>query len=207
MNKDEILDSLKKKGFSEKIIDAVSKVKREEFVPDTFLTYAYEDIALPLDNGSTLSQPSTIAFMLSLLDLRFNHKILEIGSGSGYALALISEIIKNGKIYGLEINKRLAIKSKTLLSNDTNIEIINRSGWSGLPQFAPFDRILFSASAPNKAILYQIVDTQLADPGILVGPVEQSLYLIEKKAGVISEKEYPGFVFVPLKDTSDLETE
>ena len=126
--KEKLIDSLKKKGFSSLIINAFEKVTREEFLPDNVAAYAYDDIALPIEDGSTISQPSTIAFMLSLLDPKQNQKVLEIGSGSGYALALISEIIKNGKIYGLEINQRLAVKSKKTLSSNSLVEILNRSG-------------------------------------------------------------------------------
>jgi protein-L-isoaspartate(D-aspartate) O-methyltransferase len=176
-------------------MEAFQKVDREKFIPENLVAYSYEDIPLPIDEGSTISQPSTIAFMLDLLELKQGQKILEIGSGSGYVLALMSEIIKDGKIYGLEINKRLAVKSKKLLSKDSNIEVIHRSGFNGLPEFAPFDRILISASAselPNH--LYD----QLKEPGIIVTPVKQSIFLIKKQAGKITEREFPGFVFVPL---------
>jgi protein-L-isoaspartate(D-aspartate) O-methyltransferase len=195
MNKDAIISQLKKQGFSEKIIDAFSKVKRENFIPDRFAGYAYEDMALPIEEGTTISQPSTIAFMLNLLDLKQNQKILEIGSGTGYALALMSEIIKDGRIYGIELNKHLAVKSKKLLSNDSNIEVLSMNGFNGLPQFAPFDRILISATSSVKPThLY----SQLSDSGIIVFPVKQSIFQIKKENGKITEKEFPGFVFVPL---------
>ena len=137
--KDVLLEGLKKRGFDSKVIDAFSRVKRENFVPDRLIGYEYEDISLPLAEGSTISQPSTIAFMLNLLDLHQGQKVLEIGSGSGYTLALISEIIKNGKIYGLELNQRLAVKSRKVLENNSIVEIINRSGINGLPDFSPLD--------------------------------------------------------------------
>jgi len=197
MTKSELIKSLKKKGFPDKIISAFEKVKREKFVPENLQAYAYEDIALPIEDGSSISQPYTVAFMLDLLDLKQGQKILEIGSGSGYALALISEIIKSGKIYGIEINKRLAIKSKKALAKDSNIEIISRSGFSGLPQFAPYDRILISASAPQ---IPRNLYSQLKDPGIIVAAVKQSIYKITKQNGNIEEKEFPGFAFVPLQN-------
>jgi len=189
MDKSELLENLKRKGFPEKIVSAFAKVRREDFVPEKYAVYAYEDIALPLQDGSTISQPYTLALMLNLLDLKQGQKVLEIGSGSGFALAMISEIIKDGKIYGIELIKSLAIKSKQILTRDTNIEIINRSG------FSPFDRILISASAPE--IPKHLYD-QLKDPGIMVAAVKQSIYQIKKENGEITEKEYPGFVFVPL---------
>ena len=135
--KNAMLIDLKNQGIADEIIKAFAKIPREKFVPEHLEHYAYEDIALRLEDGSSLSQPSTIAFILQLLDLKQNQKILEIGSGSGYLLALISEIIKTGKIYGLEINPRLAIKSKERLKNDSNIEIYSRSGLDGFKEQAP----------------------------------------------------------------------
>ena len=203
MTKEDLTENLKKKGFPEEIINAFSRVKREEFVPEKFVGYAYEDIALPAADGSTISQPSTVAFMLGLLEPKQGQKILEIGSGSGYVLALISEIIKAGKIYGVERLKDLAIRSKKVLSRDTNIEIIIRSGFNGLPEFAPFDRILISAAAEK---VPRRLYSQLKDPGIMVVAVKQSIYQIRKEHGTITEKEFPGFAFVPLvKDSGDKE--
>lgn len=197
MIKDNLLSGLKQKGFSEEIINAFAKVRREDFVPENLAPYSYEDIPLPIEVGSTISQPSTVAFMLNLLELKQGQKILEIGSGSGYTLALMSEIIKDGKIYGIELLERLAIKSKNLLAKDSNIEVINRSGLQGLPEFAPYDRILVSASCPNKDSLAPFLE-QLKDLGILVAAVHQSIFQIKKENSVLTEKEFPGFVFVPL---------
>lgn len=200
MEKEILIENLKKQGYSDAIILAFDKVKREEFVPQFLIGYSYDDIALPIEEGSTISQPSTIAFILNLLDLHQNQKIMEIGSGSGYVLALISEIIKNGKVCGLEINQKLAIKSKSILSKNSNIDIITKSGEQGLPDLAPFDRILISASAPDMRIPYNLLD-QLADPGIMVVPVKQSIFQIKKENGKITKKEFPGFLFVPIQSS------
>ena len=195
-DKEKLLTKLKDIGFSDEIVKTFARVKREFFVPDQLATYAYEDLALPLDDGSTLSQPSTTAFMLSLLEPEQNNKILEIGSGSGYVLSLISEMIKSGKVYGIEINPRLAIKSKKTLERDSNIEIINRSGLNGLPEQEPFDRILVSASFEDKSIPLKLLE-QLKDPGILVCPVKNSILQIKKSNSITTEKSYPGYAFVP----------
>jgi protein-L-isoaspartate(D-aspartate) O-methyltransferase len=198
MDKGALLNSLKKQGFSDEIISAFEKVKRETFVPNNLIGYSYDDVSLPVEQGSTLSQPSTIALMLKLLEPKQNQKILEIGSGSGYVLALISEIIKNGEIYGIEINKNLAIKSKSLLSNNSNIDIFSKSGEIGLSDFAPYDRIIVSASCPDMRIPFNLLE-QLSDNGILVVPVKQSLFQIKKLDGKTEIKEFPGFSFVDLK--------
>ena len=197
MDKQQLLESLKSEGFPNEIVTAFAKVKREDFIPEQYQYLAYEDMALPLENGATISQPYTIAFMLNLLELQpnKNQKILEIGSGSGYVLALISEIIKKGKIYGIEIISSLANKSKKLLKRDKKITILNKDGSNGLPEKAPFDRILISASANEiPSHLYQ----QLKNNGILVAPVRDSIFQIRKKNKKIEIKEFPGFVFVPL---------
>jgi len=195
MDNSRLIELLRVKGFPEQIINAFAKVKRENFVPENLVAYSYEDMALPLEDGSTISQPSTIAFMLSLLELKQGQKILEIGSGSGYVLALISEIIKEGKIYGVEIIQRLAIKSKNLLQKDSNIEILNKDASKGLPEFAPYDRILISASCPE--IPYFLIN-QLKPNGIIVAAVKQSIVQIKREGNNFTVKEFPGFSFVPL---------
>lgn len=133
--------------------------------------------------------------MLDLLNLKDSQKILEVGSGSSYVLALINQISKDSKIYGLEIVQNLANSSKERLSKNTNIKITQADGNLGLKQNAPFDRILVSASAreiPQKLI------RQLADNGIMVCVIRNSIFKIRKEKGQIKQEEFPGFVFVPL---------
>jgi protein-L-isoaspartate(D-aspartate) O-methyltransferase len=195
VNKDELIASLRKKGFSESIVKAFEKVKREDFVPEHLIGYAYEDMALPVMDGSTLSQPSTVAFMLDLLDVKEGQKIVEIGSGSGYVLALLAEMNQSGKIYGVEILKDLAVKSMKYLESRKNVEVVIRNGSNGLPELAPYDRIIISASCPE---VPRHLLSQLNDNGVLVAAVKQSIFQIKKSSEGITEKEYPGFVFVPL---------
>jgi len=198
MNKTKLLSSLKSHGFSEKIITAFKKVKREDFVPEEYKKYSYDDNPLPIGQSQTISQPYTIAFMLDLLELKkdSNHKVLEIGSGSGYVLALLSEITK-GKIFGVEIVKSLADKSKNTLENNKNITIINKSGFHGFPSRAPYDRILISAACPE--IPTHLI-SQLKNNGIIVASVNWSIIKMVKRKDKIKTQEFPGFVFVPLVD-------
>ncbi len=194
MDKVDLIKSLKANRFSEKIIDAFEKIDRKAFIPKETRAEAYEDIPLPIGHGQTISQPYTIAFMLTHLDIKDNQKILEIGSGSGYVLALLSVLNPNGKIFGIERIKKLADKSKKLLRYKKNISIINADGSKGLDNEAPFDRILVSASAdkiPNEII------SQLKVNGILVIPVKNSIFKLTKNHENKIE-EFPGFVFVPL---------
>ncbi len=195
MDKTRLLEKLKMQGNDEKTILAFEKVRRENFVPQHLSSFSYEDVPLPNVDGSSIPQPSTVAFMLKLLDLKKGQKILEIGSGSGYVLSLISEIVDEGNIYGLEIHRNLAIKSKKLLIKDDNVDVFIRNGFLGLEELAPFDRILVSASAqeiPNHLI------HQLKENGILVCPVKQSIFRIKKGSKGIEEEEHPGFGFVRL---------
>ena len=201
MNKQELLNSLAEKGFSKKIIDAFSRVKREDFTPKNVRSMAYEDTALPIGKGQTISQPYTIAVMLSLMGLGKGQKVLEIGSGCGYVLALLSEIVgKNGKAYGIEVVKELAIKSKENLGGYRNITVYNRNGSEGLPEKAPFDSIIISAAIRD---IPEKIMGQLKNNGIVVAPkgsrFEQEIVAIQRKS--VSEfeikKRIPGFVFVP----------
>ena len=189
------LISYLRKNFPNYIVHAFSKVKREKFTPKEFKKFAYLNRPIPITVGSTISQPYTIAFMLNLLELKKGQRILEIGSGSGYVLALLAEITK-GKIFGVEIIKELAEKSRKVLKSYNNITLINKSGKNGLIEHALYDRILLSATAqavPNNLI------TQLKKEGILVAPVKNSIVKIKKSKNKITTKEFPGFAFVPLQ--------
>ena len=202
MNKKQFLiQSLKGQGFSKTILDAFSKVKREDFILKDMKKLAYEDIALSIGKGQTISQPYTIATMFSLLELKKGQKVLEIGSGCGYASALISKIVgAKGNIFGIERIEELVKKSKLNLKGYKNIEIYNQNGFHGLKEKSPFDRILISAGyleIPKPLI------NQLKDKGLIVAPIgnryEQSLIVYEKIKGKLKiKKEIPGFVFVPL---------
>ena len=202
MKKEELIDSLKLKGFSNQILNAFSKIARENFVPEELKNQSYEDTALPIGNGQTISQPYTIAVMISLLEVKPEQKILEVGSGCGYVLALLSELVgKNGKVFGIELIKELAESSKQNLKDYSNIKIYNKNGAEGLKEKAPFHRILISAACekiPKKLLL------QLKEGGILVAPVgehEQSLVAVQRiKNKLIIKEKIPGFVFVKFID-------
>src|SRR3989338_4865976 len=116
MIKSQLISSLKSEKFPDKIVCAFVKVPRENFITENLKPFAYEDTALPLEKGATISQPYTIAFMLKLLKLKPKQKVLEIGSGCGYVLALLEEITL-GEIYGVEIIKSLAEKSRQNLKS------------------------------------------------------------------------------------------
>ena len=194
--KSELLTYLEKQGFSNKIIKAFSKVKREKFIPKNQKQYAYENRPLPLGySGATISQPYVIAFMLKLLELTDNQKILEIGSGSGYVLALINKISKKSRIYGVERIEELVEKSSKVLKNKRNITVICGDGSKGLKKYAPYDRILISARA-EKIPTY--LSSQLKYNGIIVCPVIGPIVQIKRKGLKLKTKAFGDFIFVPL---------
>ena len=201
MDKLRLLQSLKKKNFPEEVLEAFSEVKREDFMSKDLTEKAYEDTALPIWYRQTISQPYTIALMLSELKLKKGQKILEIGSGSGYVLALMSELVgKSGKAYGIEIIPELVKMSKKNLRNYKNVLVYNRNGSEGFPEKAPFDRILLSAAC---RVIPESLMAQLKVGGILVAPkgsrFEQEIIVIKRRSKNEFEllKKLPGFVFVP----------
>ncbi len=201
MDKSSLLQSLRKKNFPEKIINAFAEVPRENFISQSMKNLAYEDTPLPIGNNQTISQPYTIAVMLDLLELEKEQNILEVGSGSGYVLTLISKITgEKGKVYGIEIIPELVEKSKSSTRNYKNVEIYNRDGNLGLKEKSPFQRILISAR--TEKIPEELIK-QLKENGIIVAPIgnsySQDLISYKKIKGKLKiQKRIPGFVFVPL---------
>ncbi len=190
---------------SAEVKNAFLEVKRENFVPEKFRRYAYEDEALPLRQGQTISQPSTIAIMLELLGVSKGMAVLEVGSGFGYVIALLSKIAGGeGKIFGVETLRELAEQCKKNLEKEEikNAEILNADGYEGWPEKAPFDRILVSCACPF--IPKKLFD-QLNEGGRIVAPVgdegTQMLEIMIKREGKPFKKTYyeSTFVFVPMK--------
>lgn len=181
------------------LIDAFKKIKREYFVLDE--NEAYEDRALPILNQQTISQPSTIMIMLQALELKEDDKILEVGTGSGYNLALMCKIVKK-TVYSLEIHKELIeFAEKNLIkARIKNYKIYHRNGYFGFKEEAPFDKIIVTV-AP-KEILIELIK-QLKIDGIMVVPVgeySQKMFKIIKKEDKIIKIDLGDFLFVPMKE-------
>ena len=198
-------------GFALKspaIKKAFSSVKRENFVQPEMQPYAYDDNALPISGGQTISQPSTIAIMLELLNAQKGMKVLEIGSGCGYVAALLSRIVgEKGGVFGIEISRGLAEKSRAVLGAEgvKNCEIKNSDGASGWAEHTPFDRIIISCACP---FIPKELFAQLKEGGRIVAPVgdehTQLLEIMMKEKGKPLKKTYEGsvFAFVPMKGRS-----
>jgi protein-L-isoaspartate(D-aspartate) O-methyltransferase len=190
---------------SQNVKNAFLKVKRELFLPQHLQEHAYANIALPLESGQTISQPSTIAIMLELLDVKEGHKVLEVGAGCGYVAALLGELTgKDGKVYAIELLPELADSArKNLEKNNTkNAFIILGDGSEGLSEKAPFDRIIVSSACPY---IPKPLFNQLNDLGRIVAPVGdtymQRMEIMKKIKGNPMKEYYEEslFAFVPLK--------
>lgn len=195
-----LVDHLRKKGISdEAVLEAINQVPRHLFLETAFLELAYDDRAMPIGEGQTISQPFTVAFQSQLLEVKKRDKILEIGTGSGYQACVLEKL--GAKVYSIERQRKLYEKTKALLTQmGFKINCYFGDGTLGLPSFAPFDKIIVTAGAP---VVPQSLMDQLKPGGILVIPVgdeaNQQMLRIRKTAdGQMQTEEFDGFKFVPL---------
>jgi protein-L-isoaspartate(D-aspartate) O-methyltransferase len=183
------------------VLRAMRATPRHLFVPEPMRPQAYEDSPLPIGYGQTISQPYIVAVMTELLQADRPHKVLEIGTGSGYQAAVLSPLVKH--VYTIEIVPELAKRSAELLRRlgHKNVTVRQGDGYLGWPEEAPFDRIILTA-APGE--IPQILINQLKPGGRLVAPVgetilNQDLVVVEKSAdGQIRERSVFPVMFVPM---------
>ena len=189
---------LRERGISDaRVLDAMLRVPRHEFVPEPYRNQAYEDHPLPIGDGQTISQPYIVALMLESLDLKPTDKVLEVGTGSGYVTALLAELA--AQVFSIERHPALAENARKLLATlgYANAQVFTADGTLGLAAEAPFDAILVSAAAPG--LPSALVD-QLRDSGRMIIPVgsagSQQLQFIRKVNGkpVVSLRELVRFV-------------
>jgi len=198
-----LIENLKKYGYlrSKKVEDAMLAVKREDFVPDHMRNLAYKDTPLEIGFGQTISAPHMVALMCEELELDEGLKVLEIGAGSGYHAAIISKIIgEKGKVYTVERIPELVEFAKNNLKKAgiKNVEVILGDGSLGLPEHAPYDRILVTCSAPD---IPQPLVEQLKEGGILLIPVGRTFSILikgRKRHGKLEKREICECAFVPL---------
>lgn len=183
-----------------RILEAFEHVPREAFMPAELAARAYDDTALPIGFGQTISQPSMIALMLKALEIAPKHRVLEVGSGSGYALALLSQL--GCEVFGIERLPELVARSRETLRaiGLTDISIKEGDGSLGVPEHAPYDRILISAAAGQ---IPDALIAELAEGGRLVMPVggaeTQTLVTCERDdKGTLHYRAGASCVFVPL---------
>jgi protein-L-isoaspartate(D-aspartate) O-methyltransferase len=195
-----VREQLIPRGIKDKrLIAAMLKVPREMFVSEELKSKAYEDQPLPIGYGQTISQPFMVALMTQYLEVKKNHKVLEVGTGSGYQTAILAELCE--MVYSIEKIKELAESAKSrLLKYYKNVKIFVGNGTLGIPEYSPYDRIIITAAAPY---IPPPIKAQLKEGGILVIPQGdkylQTLLIVKKKKGDKFEvKEGGGCVFVPL---------
>jgi protein-L-isoaspartate(D-aspartate) O-methyltransferase len=182
----------------QRVIEALRSTERELFIQEKYFIDAYGDHPLPIGHGQTISQPYIVALMSQLCEFTGNEKVLEIGCGSGYQAAILSNLA--GEVYSIERIEALAKKAEKLLADTgcKNVKVIHGDGFEGYPEAAPFDVILLTA-APDR-IPQKLID-ELADEGRLIAPVGdsvQKLVKIVKSGGNIHTDVVTYVRFVPM---------
>jgi protein-L-isoaspartate(D-aspartate) O-methyltransferase len=193
-------DQLRARGIrDERVLKAMAKVPREAFVEHADRAQAYGDFPLPIGAGQTISQPYMVAAMVEILDVKSSDRVLEVGTGTGYEAAVLGELA--GEVWSIERHIELANKARDILEGlgCTNIHVLHGDGTRGIPEEAPFDKILVAAGAPR---LPEALVAQLAVGGRLVVPVgsrhEQQLQLVRKSADQLTTNLHELCRFVPL---------
>lgn len=189
-----------------RVLEAMRKVRRERFVPEPVRTYSASDTPLPIGFDQTISQPYIVAYMTELLELDGDHRVLEIGTGSGYQAAVLATLCDH--VYSIEIVPELAERSAKILQelDYRNVSVRLGDGYLGWPEHAPFDRIILTAAPPE---LPQALVDQLAPQGRLVAPVgrnpdAQKIVLVTKDArGNVRRRNQLPVRFVPMVRGSD----
>jgi len=195
-----VREQIIRRGISNnQVIDVMQNTPRHRFVPDGVADYAYQDNALPIGKGQTISQPYIVAFMTETLDVDSTDKVLEIGTGSGYQAAVLSPLVKH--VYTIEIVKMLAQRADSTLKalSYNNVTVRWGDGYKGWPEEAPFDRIIGTAAPPE--IPKALID-QLKPGGKMVLPVgtnwQEIVVLTKSKSGKIQKKNVLPVRFVPM---------
>lgn len=184
-----------------RVLEAMRRVARHLFVPEAACDFAYQDRPLPIGYGQTISQPYIVAFMTEVLHLDPRHKVLEVGTGSGYQAAVLAELVK--QVFSIEIVEPLAVTAAETLAglNYANVTVHAGDGYNGWPEHAPFDRIIVTAApdhVPDPLI------EQLETGGRLVVPVgrpgwtQRLLVVVKQPDGEITKNEVMAVGFVPL---------
>src|ERR1039458_3912007 len=201
----QLIEEIKSKGITDAaVLKAIETVPRHLFMDDAFLDFAYKDSAFQIGAGQTISQPYTVAYQTELLKVNKGDKILEIGTGSGYQTAILMEL--GAKVFSIERQKSLFDKAKVLLPKlGYNPKLYYGDGYKGLPNYAPFDKILVTAGAP---IIPEALKEQLKVGGILViplgkGRVQIMTTLTKLDNENFETKSLKEFSFVPLLEDKE----
>lgn len=196
-----MITDLRSRGITEsKLLSVMQEIPRELFLERNFAGRSYEDSALPIGSGQTISQPYTVAFMTQALELVAGDKVLEIGTGSGYQATVLRAL--GCKVFTIERHQQLLTDARLRFEKLGYHDILSRAGDGsrGWAEYAPYDAIIVTAGAPD--VPETLVKQLNPEGGRLIVPVGtrdiQRMYLITTNQGKLSAKEYPEFKFVPL---------
>lgn len=198
-DREDMLAILKDRGITDtRILRAMATIDRHVFVPEPFTSRAYEDCALPIGKGQTISQPYTVAFMTQALGVKAGDKILEIGTGSGYQACVLAAM--GARVFTIERNPELHVSARKLIDRlGYRVATKCGDGTVGWTEFAPFNGIMVTAGAPG---IPQPLLKQLSEGGKLVIPVgdleNQALVVVTRRGEQFDKREIEGFKFVPL---------
>lgn len=197
----QLIESLRQKQITdEAVLQAMDKIPRHIFLDSSFLEFAYQDKPFPIGSGQTISQPYTVAFQTQLLRVKKGLKVLEIGTGSAYQASVLAEM--GAKVYSIERQRKLFIKTKAFVQQHLpyKLNLFLGDGNDGLPAYAPFDRILITAAAPE---IPQALLDQLKPGGIMVipfgaGDQQDMLRIIKQENAETIKEQHGAFRFVPM---------
>ena len=190
---------LRESGISDsKILSAIEKIPREKFIPENFRNQAYDNLALPIGENQTISQPFVVAKMTQLLEVKSSHKVLEIGTGSGYQSAVLSKLVR--RVYTIERIKNLLTKAENIFKelNISNIVPKYADGNLGWKEQITFDRIIITAATTN---ISEEIESQIGEGGIIVSPMiknnQQIIIKYKKINNILKSEIFDDVIFVP----------
>ncbi len=195
-----LVEIVRNKGIrDERILEAIGTIPRHMFMDSGFIHFSYKDQAFPIGGGQTISQPYTVAFQTELLDVRPLHRVLEIGTGSGYQAAVLMEL--GASVYTIERQRKLFLKAQATLGElGYKARFFFGDGYQGKPAYAPYDRILVTAGARE---VPEPLLQQLKIGGIMVlplggGTTQQMVRIVRQGEDRFDRTEHGSFAFVPL---------
>jgi protein-L-isoaspartate(D-aspartate) O-methyltransferase len=196
-----LVDLIKGKGITdERVLHAIERIPRHFFLDSAFDEVAYEDKAFPIAEKQTISQPYTVAYQSQLLEVKHFDKVLEIGTGSAYQACVLADM--GAQVFTIERQKKLFESNKNFafLKKYPNIKFFYGDGYEGLPTFAPFDKILITAAAPDipKKLIEQLKTGGMMVIPVGTGEVQVMKRFIKQQDGSLREEIYDRFSFVPM---------
>jgi protein-L-isoaspartate(D-aspartate) O-methyltransferase len=196
-----LVETVRSKGISdEKVLEAIERIPRHFFLDSAFDEVAYEDKAFPIAEHQTISQPYTVAYQTQLLEVKPFEKVLEIGTGSAYQASVLAEL--GVQVYTIERQKKLFESNKRFdfIKRYPNIKFFYGDGYEGLPTFAPFDKVLITAAAPDipQKLVQQMKTGAMMVIPVGTGEVQVMKRLTKQKDGGLKEEIFDRFSFVPM---------